>query len=204
MKIYISYQSFVLPLRRCPHNIIIPLKRMQLSRIRHFLSMEGSRRSEKHTSSYIPRFVHFLYSFRNPNKRNVFSLTWVEMLWGGGEVPVETEWLFGIFPSMGRLIGSTSFIFVLVTDASFVINADSFFKEDSAIGLSPTFDESSNIAISVNSNNHIMCGCVSLEYFLHVIRINRKLHSLLYFWNDKRYLEIRMAKIHTHASAICI
>lgn len=94
---------------------------------------------------------------------------------------METEWLFGIFPSMGRLIGSTSFIFVLVTDASFVINADSFFKEDSAIGLSLTFDESSNIAISVNSNNHIMYGCVSLEYFLHVIRINRKLHSLLYF-----------------------
>lgn len=74
---------------------------------------------------------------------------------------METEWLFGIFPSMGRenLIGSTSFIFVLVTDASFVINADSFFKEDSAIGLSVTFDESSNIAISVNSNNHIMWVC---------------------------------------------
>lgn len=60
------YQSFVLPLHHCPHNIIIPLKRMQLSRIRHFLSMEGSRRSEKHTyRTFLISYISFIRSIRS-------------------------------------------------------------------------------------------------------------------------------------------
>lgn len=83
---------------------------------------------------------------------------------------METEWLFGIFSSIGRFIDSSSFIFeetillgasvlLVVTDISFAINVGSFLitDEDSTIDFSGTIAaESSCVAESVNLSNQVM------------------------------------------------
>ena len=82
---------------------------------------------------------------------------------------METEWLFGIFPSIGRLIDSSPFIFDVLLGASmlsfvsfgasFAINVASFLTTgvDSAIDFCATVaGDSSSVAESVNLSDQIM------------------------------------------------
>lgn len=92
---------------------------------------------------------------------------------------METEWLFAIFPSIGRsFIDSSPFILKVLLGASilsfvsFAINVASFLTtgEDSAVDFCATVaGDSSSVAASVNLSDHI-----SDSVSLTILRIQLK------------------------------